>query len=165
MARRHRFQLPGKRASTFTLNITSMTDMFTLLLVFLLQSYNTSEVQIDLAEGIRLPSSNTALNPNDGVKVNVTLDAIRIDKKEIGKIVNSQFEGKDLDPQDSSFILPLFSELDKIMKTEKDGKIAKEGRILLQADARLPYSTLKKIMYTASMAGFPQLKMVTTVGN
>ncbi len=165
MSRRNRYQPPRKRASTFTLNITSMTDMFTLLLVFLLQSYNTSEVQIDLEPGIRLPSSNTALNPNDGVKVSVTTESLKIDKKELGKIVNNQIEGKDLDSNDSSFILPLFAELDKIMKSDKDKKIVKEGRILLQADARLPYSTLRKIMYTASMAGFPQLKMVTTVGN
>lgn len=165
MSRRHRYSPPHKRSTTFTLNITSMTDMFTLLLVFLLQSYNTSEVQIDIQPGLRLPASNTSLNPNDGVKVSVTMDSILIDKKEIGKIVNNQVDGKDLDPQDTSFILPLFSELDKIMKTEKDKKIAKEGRILLQADARLPYSTLRKVMYTASMAGFPQLKMVTTVGN
>ncbi len=165
MARRHRYQPPGKRSTTFSLNITSMTDMFTLLLVFLLQSYNTSEVQIEMTEGLRLPASNTSLNPNDGVKVNITLDSIKIDKEEIGKIVNSQIDNKDLDPQDTSFILPLFRELDKIMKSEKDKKIIKEGRILLQADARLPYSTLRKVMYTASMAGFPQLKMVTTVGN
>lgn len=165
MSRRNRYHPPHKRASTFTLNITSMTDMFTLLLVFLLQSYNTSEVQIDLESGIRLPASNTSLNPNDGVKVSVTLESIKIDKKELGKITNSQIEGKDLDPNDKNFILPLFAELDKIMKEDKDKKVVKEGRILLQADARLPYSTLRKIMYTASMAGFPQLKMVTAVGN
>jgi len=142
-----------------------MTDMFTLLLVFLLQTYSTSEVQIELEPGMRLPASNTSLNPNDGVKISVTMESILIERKEIGKIVNSQVDGKAIDPQDTSFILPLFSELDKIMKAEKDKKNVKEGRILLQADARLPYSTLRKIMYTASMAGFPQLKMVTVVGN
>ncbi len=165
MSRRARYEPPVKRSTTFTLNITSMTDMFTLLLVFLLQTYSTSEVQIDIENGIRLPASNTSLNPNDGVKVSVTLETLKLDKKELGKIVNQQIEGKDLDPNDKNFILPLFAELDKIIKEDKDKKIVKEGRILLQADARLPYSTLRKIMYTASMAGFPQLRMVTTVGN
>jgi len=165
MSRRRRYSPPLKRNSSFTLNITSMTDMFTLLLVFLLQSYNTNEVQIEPVDGMRLPASNTQLNPNDGVNVSVSIDSIKIDKKEVGHIVNKQVDGKDLDPNDTNFILPLFTELDRIMKSDKDKKIVKEGRILLQADASLPYSTLRKVMYTASMAGFPQLKMVTTVGN
>ncbi|MGE0633168.1 MAG: ExbD/TolR family protein, partial [Pseudobdellovibrionaceae bacterium] len=38
------------------------------------------------------------------------------------------------------------------------------GQILVQADQELPYETLRKVMYTASMAGFPQLKMATIVG-
>ena len=56
-------------------------------------------------------------------------------------------------------------ELDKRAKEMGDKAEIKEGRVLLQADAGLPYETLKKVMYTASMAGYPQLKMVTTVGN
>jgi Biopolymer transport protein ExbD/TolR len=56
---RNRYQVPVKKNQSFTLNITSMTDMFTILLVFLLQSFAAGEVQIDAAEGVRLPSSTT----------------------------------------------------------------------------------------------------------
>ena len=57
-----------------------------------------------------------------------------------------------------------FEELQKINKSDKesDKSLAKGGRILFQADRELPYSTIRKIMYTASMAGFPNLKLVTT---
>ena len=36
MSRRRRAEFDTKKKSTFALNITSMTDMFTILLVFLL---------------------------------------------------------------------------------------------------------------------------------
>ncbi len=165
MSRHRRYQPEVKKNSTFTLNITSMTDMFTLLLVFLLQSYNTSEVNIEPENNLRLPSSSTPLNPNDGLQISLSKDVLKVDKKEIAKISKNSFSSKDLDPNDPSFILSLFTELDKFMKDPNSKQIIKDGRILLQADAGLPYSTLRKVMYTASMAGFPQLKMITMVGN
>lgn len=165
MSRRRRYQANIKKQSTFGLNITSMTDMFTILLVFLLQSYSTSEVEILPVNGLRLPSSTSALNPVEGVKISLTKDKLYIDQREIADLSNSDFTKKDTDNNDSNFILPLFSELDKLAKTMQDKQHIKEGRVLLQADASMPYNTLRKVLYTASLAGFPQLKMVTAVGN
>lgn len=163
---RRRFELP-KQKSTFGLNITSMTDMFTILLVFLLQTYSTSTVEILPEDGLRLPQSSSNTNPVESIKLVVSKTLIKIDKTKIADMKNSDFESKDVDPNDSNFILPLFNELDKLAKDEKlkNDPAVKEGRILLQADAELSYSVLRKVMYTASMAGFPQLKLVTLVGD
>ena len=163
---RRRYELP-KQKSTFGLNITSMTDMFTILLVFLLQTYSTSDVELIPENGMRLPASSSTTNPIESIKLTVSKELVKIDKTKIADMKDSNFESKDIDPNDSNFILPLFNELDKLAKDEKlkDNPAVKEGRILLQADAALPYSVLRKVMYTASMAGFPQLKLVTLVGN
>jgi len=162
---RRRYELP-KQKSTFGLNITSMTDMFTILLVFLLQTYSTSDVEIIPEKDMRLPASSSSTNPVESIKLVVSKELVKIDKTKIAEMKNSDFEAKDIDPNDTNFILPLFNELDKIAKDEKlkDNPAVKEGRILLQADSALPYSVLRKVMYTASMAGFPQLKLVTLVG-
>lgn len=163
---RRRYELP-KQKSTFGLNITSMTDMFTILLVFLLQTYSTSDVELIPEAGLRLPASSTSTNPVESIKLVVSRDLVKLDKTKIADMKDANFESKDIDPNDANFILPIFTELDKIAKDEKlkDNPAVKEGRILLQADASLPYSVLRKVMYTASMAGFPQLKLVTLVGN
>ncbi|WP_413288022.1 ExbD/TolR family protein [Bdellovibrio sp. HCB337] len=163
---RRRYELP-KQKSTFALNITSMTDMFTIMLVFLLQTYSTSDVEIIPEKDMRLPQSTSSTNPVESIKLVVSKELIKIDKEKIADMKNADFEAKDIDPNDANFILPLFNELDKLAKDEKlkDNPAVKEGRILLQADAGLPYSVLRKVMYTASMAGFPQLKLVTLVGD
>lgn len=162
MSRRKRFTLTKKNPS-FTLNITSMTDMFTILLVFLLQSFAAGEVQIDPIEGVRLPSSSTEKNPVDGVKISISPKALLIDQKKLASVENSSIEASAIDSKDSNFIKPLFDELSKINKDNE--KLAKTGKVLFQADQELPYATLRKVLYTASMAGFPNIKMVTTVSN
>ena len=161
---RTRFKIP-KKSQTFALNITSMTDMFTILLVFLLQTFATSDVQIDPVNNLRLPSSQTDKNPIEGIKISISQTELKVDQKLIAAVSNNEVDKASLDPADSNFIKPLFAELQKInadLEAKKDFKL---GKVLLQADQDLPYSALRKVMYTASMAGFPNLKLVTTVGH
>ncbi len=162
--RRSRFTVPIKRNQSFTLNITSMTDMFTILLVFLLQSFAAGEVTIDPVKGLNLPDSTTDKNPILGVKLAISPTELVFEDRKIASVANSVIEVGAIDANDSNFIKPLFEELQKINKSDKesDKSLAKNGRILFQADRELPYSTIRKIMYTASMAGFPNLKLVTT---
>lgn len=176
--RRRRYQAPT-RATSFGLNITSMTDMFTILLVFLLQTYSTAEIQVTPDTGQNLPLSNSEANPILAVQVSVTKNELKLDDKVIANLKDLDFERKDIDSNDSNFILPLFKALEEVSKVEKekDEKFqagettvkantgALEGRILMKADSELSYQVVRKVMYTASMAGFPKLKMATVVGN
>lgn len=166
MSRRRRFEPNLNKNSSFTLNITSMTDMFTIMLVFLLQTYSTSDVEIIPEKNLRLPSSSTMVNPTQAIKLSLSHDALKIDQTKIADVKDADFLPQDLEAKDTNFIKPLFEELDKLAKssTDKEKPFIKDGRILLQADKDLPYATLRKVMYTASMAGFPQLKLVTLVG-
>ncbi|MBC7419654.1 MAG: biopolymer transporter ExbD [Bdellovibrio sp.] len=165
MRRRTRYKPAVKRNQTFTLNVTSMTDMFTILLVFLLQTYSSSTVELDPVKGLRLPSSNTEKNPVDGIKISISPTELKFDKKTIAAVQNNNIEQAAIDPNDSEFIKPLFDELQKINEAHKLTPDVKIGKVLFQADQDVPYGTLRKIMYTASMAGFPNLKLVTVVGN
>ena len=164
MSRRKRAQFGANKKSTFLLNITSMTDMFTIMLVFLLQTFSTSDIPIEPINGMRLPSSNSNLNPIEGVRLIVTKDELLIGKQKIADLKDKKFDAHDIDGADANFLPLLFNELDKLAKNSTDEHV-KEGRILLQADASLPYDTLRKVLYTASMAGFPQLKMVAMLSN
>jgi biopolymer transport protein ExbD len=160
--KRKRFSVDVKKNQTFGLNITSMTDMFTILLVFLLQTYSTNDVQIDPVNGVRLPASNTTKNPVDGIKISLSPTELKFDQTKLANVQNNNFEASAIDPNDSKFIKPLFEALQKFNKENE--KSMKVGKVLFQADQDLPYSAVSKVMYTASMAGFPNLKMVTVVG-
>jgi biopolymer transport protein ExbD len=177
---RKRYDPQIKKNTTFGLNITSMTDMFTILLVFLLQTYSTSQVEIIPENDIRLPSSMTDSNPVESIKMSLSSHELKLEGKIIATLKDSDFTKVDTDSHDSNFILPLFKELQKISKDNESKEAAapsdtptqkaetihaiKEGKILLQADQSLNYGVLRKVMYTASMAGFPKLKLATVVG-
>jgi biopolymer transport protein ExbD len=162
--KRKRFSVDIKKKQSFGLNITSMTDMFTILLVFLLQTYSTNEVQVDSVEGLRLPTSEIDRNLVDGVKISLSPTELLFDRTKIANVLNNKIEASMIDPNDSNFIKPLFDELQKFNKANE--KSVKIGKVLFQADQNLPYSVVRKVMYTASMAGFPNLKMVAlAVGN
>lgn len=163
--RRNRYKPEIKRNQTFALNITSMTDMFTILLVFLLQTYSTNDVQIDPVSGVRLPASNTDKNPVNGIKISISPTELKLDQLKLASVTDNKIEQAAIDPNDGEFIKPLFEELQKLNEAHKLKPDIKIGKILFQADQEVPYATLRKIMYTASMAGFPNIKLVTVVGN
>jgi biopolymer transport protein ExbD len=179
MSRRKRFELNKNHGGTFGLNITSMTDMFTILLVFLLQTYSTADIQVIPEQGQSLPVSNVDANPVMSVQISVTKEVLKIEDRVIASLSNLDFTGKDIDSNDPNFIKPLFEELDKLAKQEKKkdddfqagtstvkpNPGVLDGKILVKADQHLSYGVLRKVMYTASMAGFPKMKMATVVGN
>ena len=156
-----------------------MTDMFTILLVFLLQTYTTSDIQVIPEQGQSLPLSNVDANPVMAVQVSVTKDVLKFEDRVIASMSNLDFSQKDIDSNDPNFIKPLFDELSKLAKDEKakddafqagTGTVKAnagvlDGKILVKADQNLSYGVLRKVMYTASMAGFPKMKMATVVGN
>lgn len=162
---RKRYEFNIKKNSTFGLNITSMTDMFTILLVFLLQNYSATDV-LTPEQGVNLPTSSTDANPVESLKLSVSPTELKIEGRTIASLKDADFAGADIDPKDTNFILPLFRELDKVAKENAGKNTAhiEQGKILLQADQSLNYAVLRKVMYTASMAGFPKLKLATIVG-
>src|SRR6186997_1212427 len=104
---RRRYQPNLKTNSTFGLNITSMTDMFTILLVFLLQSYSTADVVIP-ENGIALPVSSTDSNPIESLNMSLSTTELKLDGKVIATLTDADFIKGDVDSNDPNFILPLF---------------------------------------------------------
>lgn len=165
MSYRKRTNLHRPLQNTFSLNITSMTDMFTILLVFLLQTYASSDFVVDLEPGVNLPISSATKNPTKSLKISLSKEKLRIEDQTLLELSNSHFLSRDLAKNDLNLIEPLFKELlskkEKLTKEEAE----QEQNVLLQADSSLDYSILHKVMYTASQAGFSKIKLATVAGN
>lgn len=161
---RTRYKPQVKQNQTFTLNITSMTDMFTILLVFLLQNFAAGEARIQPVENVRLPTSNTEKNPVTGVQISLSAKELKMDQTSLAAVENQDIVPASLDAHDPSFIKPLFEKLNQLNNEAKAKNLKNDGQVLFLADQDLPYSLIRKVMYTASMAGYPNLKMITTAG-
>jgi biopolymer transport protein ExbD len=150
--------------SSFKIQITSMVDMFVILLVFLLKTYSTSPVNITPKEGMRLPESSSLTDPVDVVKLMVSETAVFVEDKKVMDLDKGRIPASVVDKNDPAFLKELFDVLDARAKLAKD--ISKvndafefDGKILLQADRSLSYEVLQKVMYTSMMAGYADVKL------
>lgn len=155
--------LDMRSPSSFKIQITSMVDMFIILLVFLLKSYSTSPVNVTPSAELRLPQSTISTDPVDVLKMVVSKTAVYIEDNKVADIRNNEFEATQIDANDKEFIRPLFEELDKTAQKSKDIAKVNEtveftGKVLMQVDRDLPYSIVKKIMYTSMLAGYYDVK-------
>lgn len=140
----------------FTLNITSMADMFTILLVFLLQSYSVAEFKLDPINELSLPISSTLNNPIESEQIILTKSELKLGEKILLKV-------EQIDPM-SKKIESLYLALNELKAQKPDAKWVQNGELIFQADRSQPYSTLQKIMFTATQAGFPKLRLATLSG-
>jgi len=170
MARRASRFFRRKKNQVFDIDITSLLDILTILLVFLLQSYNSSGVIINVPKGIEIPKSTSESLNSFGVNVQVSKTQIWVDDKEILNTENQ--ENKNIFDEGGRRIIPLFDELVKIKEvikqSEKASTEAKKfsGIANLVVDKSLKYEYLKRIMYTCAAAGFKEFKFVVlTKGN
>lgn len=150
--------------SSFKIQITSMVDMFVILLVFLLKTYSTSPVNITPKDGLRLPESSSLVDPVDVVKLVVSRDGVFVEDKKVIELNQGRLPASAIDANDSSFLRSLFDELDARAKLAKgisqvNDSFEFDGKVLMQADRELSYDVLQKVMYTSMMAGYADVKL------
>jgi biopolymer transport protein ExbD len=154
--RRKKYQ-PPKETGSFVLNITSMTDMFTILLVFLLQTYSVHETPFEPEKSIQLPMSNADVTPSKTTGVSVSLNELKFADQVVAQLDHGSFAAGDLSTVSGgeSLIPKLYAAL--------KGSSKGPGPLTVQADAALPYDVIKKVLHTAQSAGFAQIKLATVV--
>ena len=158
--------LANNKKTTFVLQLTAMVDMFTILIVFLLKSFSTSSVTITPHKNLQLPHSTAYKEPIEALRLVIAMDGIYVDDKKVVEVVEGHIDKQQIDANDADFIRGLYEELDRQATrskeiAEKNEDVAFDGKIVMQADARLDYALIKKVMYTSSLAGFADMKLAT----
>jgi len=158
-----RSQRKNRKKPLVEIDITSLLDILVILLVFLLRSYNTSGITMNVPKGIELPNSASQSINTAGVQIQVSKDKIWVDSKTILETENMP---KVVYDQGGKRIVPLFNEL--IQKKEQIKNIARvestaksfSGLANLVIDKSIKYDYVKKVMYTCAEAGFKEFKFV-----
>lgn len=168
--------------SAFELQLTSMMDVLVIIVVFLLKTYMTSTNSFSTVAGLKLPLSASQDSPPDSLHVIITPEAITFENTRIVEFVQTaqsigsteasySFKPTDLD-EGSRRITALYDVLIKARdqsellrakskaRDEKGEPLPFEGVIAIQADKRVHYDTLKKILYTAGAAGFKVFRLL-----
>lgn len=145
------FNDKGRRSSEpMDIDITSLLDILVILLVFLLKSYNASNLKLDLVQNLKVPDSDARKLGAHSVIVQVDKDNnIWVKRKRIGS-VNSGGQK----------IESLYSYLENEQKIYKEKNKKQNKAINLVFDKELSYKKMKKIMHTSALAGYTEFKFI-----
>jgi len=147
---RKRFQRKRPKAEPMELDITSLLDILVILLVFLLKSYNASNLKLNLVKELAIPDSKARKLGSHSMIVQVDKNKkIWIDNKVIGTI----------DRADKIESLYDFLKNKREIATAKDPKQVLKS-INLVLDKELPYNSMQKVMNTSALAGYTEFKFI-----
>jgi biopolymer transport protein ExbD len=153
-----------KRQEEAGLIITSLIDVFVIVLVFLMRTVDSEGSLMTSADNLVLPMSQRSKSPTE-VSLTIIGDQnhITVDDKVLANTVEVR-------KQDSLLVAPILSVL--ISKREEERKaellgIIKEatGKVVVQFDKNTPYDIVTKVMATCGYAGYNNIKFAVTKKN
>lgn len=135
-------------------DITSLLDILVILLVFLLKSFNDSELTLDLVNELALPYSQSRLQAEHGLIVQVNKRKIvYLNEKKLGSINGYGLTRLQKDLREE------FQKSNARLKA-KGLKEADNKLINLVFDQGLNYLQIHKVLDTVSDAGYGQYKLI-----
>jgi biopolymer transport protein ExbD len=159
-----------KRGVVAILSLTAMVDLFTVLVVFLLQNYATTGQVLEIPEGVDLPQAAQVKELKPTNVVIVTKTEILVNNTKVADFaqVKAQTEWmiepikqkvEELIRQGEKDKVSVASQFKNAVEKIKSGdkkeeeQIDEHRRMTIQADKKLDFLTLKKIMYSVTEGG------------
>ncbi len=146
--------------ATVKLNITSMVDMFTLMVVFLLKNYSAEGQLVTPAKNLTLPTSSVERMAREALSIKVSNTNIMVENNMVVDGNNYKL----ILVQKDFMIQPLYDVLkkhsDAARKEAEMFKTEFSGKISIQGDTTIPYNVLTRVMYTCGQAGYPVMNLV-----
>jgi biopolymer transport protein ExbD len=149
------------------LNIVAMMDMMTIILVFLLKSYQTSTINVNMGEDLSIPQSTTQLHPQENITVTVTMREVTVNDRRVVEVAGGAIPAvaKEGGRADGFYVGAIYDALKK--EVDKQKYIAQynkaapfTGRVNVVADKKVPYRTLMEVLYTAGQAELGEYKFM-----
>ncbi|MNL07117.1 Biopolymer transport protein ExbD/TolR [compost metagenome] len=179
---RHRYhnilsKRKGKRDVTALLSLTAMVDMFTVLVIFLLQNYNTTGEILYIPKEVVLPKASSVKELKPSHVVTISSKEILLDKD-----VVATFE--DVKGTEEWEITKLKEELTAALaksKAEAESKLQNKirdavettkgesteeqnawSKVTIQSDKDVDFLTVKKVLFTVTEAGAGEINFAVT---
>ena len=149
------------------LNIVAMMDMMTIILVFLLKSYQASTLNVNMSADLSIPVSSTQLHPQENITITVSTSELAVNDRAVlplerGIIPAKYKEGR---KAEAFYVGPVYDALKK--EVDKQKYIAQynknapfSGRLNVIADKKVTYRTLMEVLYTAGQAELGEYKFM-----
>lgn len=143
-----------KEKQEVDVDITSLLDILTILLVFLLMSYNASDLQLDLTKNLEMADSNAREMTKFAPVLQVNRNAVVfLNNKEIGRLPASGTM-----PELTAALKKQRAETEEANK--KTIHPHKVELVNLVFDKDMDYNVVQRVMHDSALAGYSQFKFI-----
>lgn len=147
-------RMSRKRGGVPKMNLTSLMDVFTILVFFLLVNSATTEV-LESPEEITLPASVVEEKPRETVVVLVSPTEVTVQGERVVEI-------EEIESSVSGTIGPIASRLAELRENVigiNTRKIAQTQEVTILADRGVPFAILKRVMSTCTSEGYERISL------
>jgi biopolymer transport protein ExbD len=148
-------RMSRKRKIVTKMNLTSLMDVFTILVFFLLVNSGSVEV-LDAPKEVKLPESMAQEKPRETVVIFVSPDEVLVQ----GKLV--AYTADILESAGSSPIMPIIARLAELSDSvvgAATNSVSKSQEVTILADKSVPFTVIKRIMTTCTSGGYSQVSL------
>ena len=152
-----------REAKELAVNISSLMDILTILLLFLILSFDSQEANVKPPKNIELAASSSELQVKLAVKLTVSQEDIQVEEQVVCKLApGGVFKKSDLDK--SNLVKPLLKELQRQKARLQSGSTATgeedESEIVyFEVGKGIRYDLVDRVLKTAATAGFTKFRL------
>ncbi|AFY00504.1 ExbD/TolR family protein [Bdellovibrio bacteriovorus] len=179
---RHRYhnilsKKKGKRDVTALLSLTAMVDMFTVLVIFLLQNYNATGEILYIPKDVVLPKATSVRELKPAHVITISSNEILLDRDVVATFDDVKGTEEWLIPK----LKDTLAEALVKSRTEQEGKLQNKirdvvettrgeteedpnawSKVTIQADKGVDFLTVKKVLFTVTEAGAGEINFAVT---
>lgn len=152
--KKHKAEAGGR----MQLNMTSLIDMFTCLLAFLLKSFSAEGALVTPSEGLELPKSVATERAKPGLTIEIGKNEVVVEGVKMAS--TAEFAKTDYQQLLKS---PMYADLDQRHKAalamEQYGTKF-EGEVIIQGDKDIPFSALYKVMFLCARNDYGKMRLI-----
>jgi biopolymer transport protein ExbD len=144
----------GRRSTNADLNVVPMVDMMTMLVIFLLQQFSATGEVLYMQKDIKLPDARHGQQIEVAPVVAISSAQVVVSGQKVADV-------PELDKEPGAVIAPLVEKLrdekkrwDFIHQNDADREKNWKGEVNVQADVKVPFRVLRRVMASAAEAGY-----------
>lgn len=136
------------------MNLTSLMDVFTILVFFLLVNSATNEV-LDAPKQIRLPDSAIETKPRETVVIFISPSEVLVQGEPVALVEDILV----MDGQQVAGIGDRLNELTQSIIGINTKIVAESQEVTILADKSVPFNVIRKVMSTCTSRGYKQISL------
>ena len=152
----------GRRSTNAELNVVPMVDMMTMLVIFLLQQFSATGEVLFMQKDIKLPDAQHGQLIEVAPVVAISSAQVVVTGQKVADVA-------DLDKDGGYLNIPALEERlrdekkrwDYIHQNDPDREKNWKGDVNIQADVKVPFRLVKRVMFSAAQAGYFNVNFAT----